>query len=408
MAQGMHADIINIRVSKRLDRSRRDISEKRGKRKSKRFYLPVKSFLLWVQTSTTPFWVFKRPGQKVHHALYGMLQAVLDTAPFFFSFLLFLTSLFSSRICHRGNLESHLHLDTSFRTFLLSFSSSRARRACSASTFRHHVVTPRPTVHERELHRSALPSEREPRFPLPCSKFKVPRSICTMPSTPRALAPFLLLRAWGSDPSLPLNSFLKARMPGRCPLGFPGVLWILTGLDHLFLFHFNKFLYFWGWCARYTYFLNTSGAASALNLDLIVGSFLPIFFWISYAVVVIFSFPVWTSPPLQQSSTGHQQAQALSLTVTPKRKTAVGLDQDVDPRESSSPPWSPSSPSASRKIWRPVPEVVWRNHQPPVGSLPSAFLTTGRSQIWWLPSPLQLLFASGEFSKGRCHRPLEL
>ena len=39
-----HADIINKMVSKRMDKWRRDISEKRRKRKSKRYYIPMKRF----------------------------------------------------------------------------------------------------------------------------------------------------------------------------------------------------------------------------------------------------------------------------------------------------------------------------------------------------------------------------
>ena len=45
MAQGMHADITNILVSKRLEKWRRAISEKRRKRKSKRYYIPVKPLI---------------------------------------------------------------------------------------------------------------------------------------------------------------------------------------------------------------------------------------------------------------------------------------------------------------------------------------------------------------------------
>ena len=50
MAQGMHADIMNILVSKRLDRWRRHISEKRRKRKSRIYCIPVKPFI-WFQTT---------------------------------------------------------------------------------------------------------------------------------------------------------------------------------------------------------------------------------------------------------------------------------------------------------------------------------------------------------------------
>ena len=48
MAQGMHADIMNILVSKRLDRWRRHISEKRSK--SRIYCIPVKPFI-WFQTT---------------------------------------------------------------------------------------------------------------------------------------------------------------------------------------------------------------------------------------------------------------------------------------------------------------------------------------------------------------------
>ena len=45
MAQGMHADITNILASKRLEKRRRAISEKRRKRKSKKYYIPVKPLI---------------------------------------------------------------------------------------------------------------------------------------------------------------------------------------------------------------------------------------------------------------------------------------------------------------------------------------------------------------------------
>ena len=42
----MHADIMNILVSKRLDRWRRHISEKRRKRKSRIYYIPAKPYII--------------------------------------------------------------------------------------------------------------------------------------------------------------------------------------------------------------------------------------------------------------------------------------------------------------------------------------------------------------------------